>query len=82
MNPADAPTISSVKINGLSVVSGDSLPLTTDEAPLPVTVVVDATDSSDTNLTYTLSSTSALLATSDAGTTLTTTLGVGDNVLF
>ena len=32
VNPADAPTISSVKINGLNVVSGDSLNITTDQS--------------------------------------------------
>ena len=43
--------------------------------------MVAASDANDTSLTYSLNSTSALLATSDAGTGLETTLNAGDNVL-
>ena len=80
VSPAGAPTISSVKINGISVLTGDSVNFTTSGVNKAVTVVVEATDT-DTSLTYSLVSEAATLDTSDAGTALTTTLNEGSNIL-
>ena len=82
VSPAGAPTITSIQVNGVSVVTGDSINLTTSAANLPITVAVEASDT-DTNavLTYSLSSEITLLDTNTDGSALTTTLNAGSNIV-